>query len=114
APFGSTAREAIHHRSSDVSGGNRVDTDVLRGVIQSRRFGQSDYAVLCGRVCASPFDSDDPGARGSVHDCAATLLEQQWDFILHAKKDAAKVDVQNPVPLLLFEFRYCCVSLFDT
>jgi len=41
------------------------------------------------------------------------LLEQQRNFILHTKKDAAKVDVQNAVPLLLFEFRYRCVSLFD-
>ena len=44
--FSSAAGEAIHHRSGDVAGGHDVDADVLRGVVESCRLGQSDHAVF--------------------------------------------------------------------
>src|SRR5215207_1787518 len=60
--FGSAVGEAVHHRGGDVSGGDGVDADVLRGVVERRRPGQPDYAVLRGGVRTSPLDAYDPGA----------------------------------------------------
>ena len=42
------------------------------------------------------------------------MLEQQWDLMLNAKKDAAEIDVDNSIPFL---FSYLCGGLdgvFDT
>ena len=52
-------------------------------------------------VRRAALDADDPCARGRVDDRAASLLEDQRDLVLHAQEDAAQVDVDDPVPLLL-------------
>jgi hypothetical protein len=49
-----------------------------------------------------------------VFTIAPPLLEHQGNFVLHAKKDATKVSVDDPVPHLLREFRSGCFLLFDT
>jgi hypothetical protein len=36
-----------------------------------------------------------------IDDRAAALLEEQRDLVLHAQENAAEVDVNNPVPLLI-------------
>ncbi len=105
APFGRAPGEAIHHRRVDVAGADGVDADVLRGVVEGRRLGEADHAVLRGGVRGAALDADDPCARGRVDDRAAALLEDQRNLVLHAQEDAAEVDVDDPVPLLLVVLR---------
>ncbi len=50
-------------------------------------------------------DADDSCARGRVDDRAASLLEERRDLVLHAQENAAEVDVDNAVPLLLLVLR---------
>src|SRR5207248_10915042 len=97
--------EAIHHRSVDVTGTNGVDADVLRCVVEGRPAGKADHAVFRGSVRRAALDADDPCSRGRVDDRATSLLEHQRDLVLHAQEDAAKVDVDDPVPLLLVVVR---------
>src|SRR5437660_4996363 len=95
-------------------GADGVDADVPRGVVEGRRPGEADYAVLGGGIRGVALDADDPGTRGGVHDRPAALLEDQGDLILHAQEDAAEIDVEDPVPLLLVQFRgRCQFLLFD-
>src|SRR5262249_22660399 len=91
APFGRAPGEATHHRGVGVAGTDGVDADVLRGVVECRRAGEADHAVLRGSVRGAALDADDPCARGCVDDRAASLLEDQRDLVLHAQEDAVEV-----------------------
>src|SRR5207245_3929898 len=82
-----------------------VDADVLRSVVEGRCTGKADHAVLRSRVRGAALDADDSCARGRVDDCAASLLEDQRNLVLHAQEHAAEVGVDDPVPLLLLVLR---------
>src|SRR5436190_1831925 len=97
--------EAIHHRSIDVTGTNGVDADVLGCVVEGRRAGKADHAVFRSSIRRAALDADNPCSRGRVDDRATSLLEHQRDLVLHAQEDAAKVDVDDPVPLFLLVIR---------
>ena len=101
APFGRAPGEATHHRSVDVAGTDGVDADVLRGVVEGGRAGEADHAMFRRGVRGAAFDADDPCTRRCINDRAASVREHERDLMLHAQKDAAKVDVDDPVPLLL-------------
>ena len=101
AAFGRAAGEAIHHRGVDVAGTDGVDADVLRSVVEGGRAGEADDAVFRSGVRRAALDADDPCPRGGVDDRATSLLEDQRNLVLHAQEDAAQVDVDDPVPLLL-------------
>src|SRR5256886_14408345 len=111
ASLGRAPGEATHHRRVDVPGADGVDADVLRGVVEGRRPGDADHAVLRGGIRGVALDADDPGTRGGVHDRTAALLEDQRDLILHAQEYAAEIYVEDPVPLLLVQFRGRCQCL---
>src|SRR3954454_14642745 len=66
-PLRSAPAEAIHHRRVDDPGAHDVDADVRLRVLEGRRPGQADHAVLGGDVCG-PLEAFDPGTRGGVHD----------------------------------------------
>lgn len=74
---------------------------MLRRVVESRRSGEAEHPVLRGGVRGAPLDADDTCTRGGVDDCAASLLQDQRDLVLHAEEHAAQIDVEYPVPLLL-------------
>src|SRR6185437_5861464 len=99
-PFSGAAGEASHHRGVDIAGADDVNANVLCGVIEGRRPGEADHAVFRRGIRWAAFDSDDAGARGGVHDRAASLLEHERDLVLHAKEYAAEVDVDDPFPLV--------------
>ena len=70
--------------------------------------------MLRGAVRGRPLEAFDPGARGGVHDRAASLLEHQGDLVLHAQEHTAEVDVDDSVPLLFREVCYRRRRVFDT
>src|SRR5689334_18566796 len=113
-PLRSASAKAIHHRCVNDPGAYGVDADVLRGVIESRRSGESDYAMFCRNISRLILEAFDPGTRGSVHDCAAPLLEHQWDLVLHAKEHAAEINTHYPVPLFLRDIDCHLWQLFNT
>src|SRR5215216_1963787 len=113
ASFRRVTGDPVHHAGVDDPGADGIYADVGRCIVEGRRPGQADHAVLRGDVRGSTSEALDPGARGGVHDRAAPLLEHQGDLVLHAKKDAAKVGVQDPVPLLLRDLRGGLRLLFD-
>src|SRR5687767_9478647 len=93
APFGRAAGEAIHHRGVDIAGTDDVDADVLRGVVERRRSGEANQAMLRGGVRGAAPDADDSCPGGCIDDRAASLIEDERDLMLHAQENAAQVDV---------------------
>src|SRR5438309_2033556 len=114
SPFWGAPSEPLHHRSLDDTRAHSIDADVLWGVVESRRLGQADDAVLRGDVSRAPLETFDPSARRGVDDGAAALVEHQWDFVLHAQKNAAKINVNNSVPLLFRDVCHGLDGVFDT
>jgi hypothetical protein len=51
---------------------------------------EADHAVLGRRCTRATLNADDASARGRVDDCAASLLEDQRNLVLHAQKKAAE------------------------
>jgi hypothetical protein len=50
SPFRGASGEPLHHRGLDDPRAHGIDANVLQGIVEGRRLGQADYAVLGGRV----------------------------------------------------------------
>lgn len=72
--------ESIHHRRVDDPRAHGVDTDVRLRVVESRRLGQTNHAVLRGDVGPAPFETSNPSARRGVYDGAAPLARASMGF----------------------------------
>jgi len=66
SPFRGTTGEPLHHRGLDDPRAHGSDTDVLRGVVAGRRLGQTDHAMLRGRVRGLTLEAFDPSPRLST------------------------------------------------
>src|SRR5439155_27011408 len=96
--------EPLHHWGGDNPGTHGIDPDVRLRVVEGRRLSKADNAVFRGGVSGLTFEAFDPGARRGVHDRAAALLEHQRNLVFQAQEHTAKIDADDPVPLLLGDF----------
>jgi hypothetical protein len=113
AAFESATGEALHHLGVDDPGTDGVDAHVAVGVVERRRLGQADHAVLGGRVRGLAAEASNAGARGGVHERTAALLEHERDLVLHAQEHAAKADPDDAVPFGLADLGDRLDGLFD-
>jgi hypothetical protein len=60
------------------------------------------------------FDAFHSSARRSVHDDAATVLQQKRKLVFHAEENAAEIDACDSVPLILSDVSHGGYRLFNT
>src|SRR5579885_2977539 len=81
----------LRHRRVHDPGTHAVDPDSRPGILQRRRAGQSDHAVLGRRVSRHPVRSHQSRRRRGVDDRAAFALPQHLqDLVLHAQPRALR------------------------
>ena len=78
------------------------------GVLQRRRFGEADDAVLGGDVAGGAGPADQAGGRGHVEDRARALLGHRAELVLGAEEDAVEVDVDDLLPAVERRVRRRC------
>src|SRR2546423_4675809 len=103
--FRRPAGEPAHHWRVDVAWAHRIDANVLRGIVERGRARESDHAVLRRSVSRAAFDPNDPCSRRRVHDRTTAAFQDQRDLVLHAQKHSPKIDIDDPVPLILVVIR---------
>jgi hypothetical protein len=86
----------------DDAGTDSVDTDAVGGVVEGRRAGEADDAVLGRGVGRLALEALDPGTGGHVDDGAATVLpEHLSDLGPGAQEHAGEADPEDAVPVAL-------------
>src|SRR4051794_23374916 len=99
--LGRAASEALHHRRVDITGAYRVHADVLCRVVERRRLREADHPELRRAIAGLAGDAFDRGAGPGVHDHSTTTLQHWRDLVLHAQEHAAKIDLHQPLELVI-------------
>src|SRR5215471_14079988 len=77
-------------RSGNTSGTDRIYSDVLSRVLDSRRASEVDHTGLGSVVGTQHIVCGEPRDGGGVDDCASALSHHLGNRVSHAVKDAGK------------------------
>jgi hypothetical protein len=86
--------------SAHIPWGHCVDSDSLRSVLQSSRFGEACDAVLGRDVCNGTGCTDEASHGAGIHNGAFPPLHHLGDFVFHAKPHSCQVRCHNVGPIL--------------
>ncbi len=95
-----SGEERAQHGCVGQTWADRVDTNVMDGVLARRALDQAEDAMLRRRVMRLPRRCHNTGTRRGINDCAPAGAEHMRDLVLHAQEDGGEIDGDHLVPLV--------------
>ena len=99
---GSCSTRPFYQRRFSGAGTDAVNADAPGRILESGGLGQPDDPMLRGGISSETGQADEAALRRAVYDGAATLLAHLPQLMLHAGKDAAQIDRDDPVEIAAF------------
>src|SRR5690349_19072646 len=93
------------HRGVDHSRADRVDTDAICSIVETRTPRQTDHRVLARRISAATSGALQAADRRTIDNGTTALRQHLAKFALHAVPHAAQVDADHAFKFVVAGFQ---------